>query len=411
VISASFGAGHDGAARELVREFSAAGYTVTCHDFLDLVWGPLGRTVRRTYENQLKVAPGSWGWLLGCLTRHGRVNAGVGGFSARAGLRRMRAVLSPDPVAVVSTHPLASQVLGLLRRRGELAAPTFTFLTDMSVHPIWVAPAIDLHLALHDVAAEQARALGATRVQVIRPAVDPSFAQPAQPAERVAVRVRHGLPAEGPIALVVAGSWGVGDVAHTAAEITASGLATAVTLCGRNEELRARIAEAGSGIALGWVTEMPALIHAADVVVQNAGGLTSLEAMSAGVPVVSYRCLPGHGTTNAAALDRAGLAPWVTEPAGLAAALHQALAEGPGPAVAKLFTGPTAGDAVRAVLAARSPATQLVPSPEWAGPAEWAPPVAPAEWAPPVAPAEWAQPVPPAILTGGGDSPLVWTGR
>ena len=393
VISASFGAGHDGAARELVREFSAAGYTVTYHDFLDLVWGPLGRTVRRTYENQLKVAPGSWGWLLGCLTRHGWVNAGIGGFSARAGLRRMRAVLGPDPVAVVSTHPMASQVLGLLRRRGELTAPTFTFLTDMSVHPIWVAPDIDLHLALHEVAAEQARALGAARVQVVRPAVDPSFAQPAGPAERVAARTRYGLPTDGPIALVVAGSWGVGEVAHTAAEITASGLATAVTLCGRNEEMRARIAEAGSGIALGWVTEMPALIRAADVVVQNAGGLTSLEAMNAGVPVISYRCLPGHGTTNAIALDQARLAPWITDPAGLPAALRQALTEGPAPDVAKLFTGPTTGDAVRAVLAARSPAARLVPNPEWAGPAEWAPPI------------------PPSILAGGGDSPLVWTGR
>jgi hypothetical protein len=161
-------------------------------------------------------------------------------------------------------------------------------------------------------------------------------------------------------------------VEQTAAEITASGLATAVTLCGRNEELRARIAEAGSGIALGWVSEMPALVRASDVVVQNAGGLTSLEAMSAGVPVVSYRCLPGHGTTNAAALARARLAPWITEPGGLAGVLHRALTHGPDPAVAKLFTGPTAGDAVRAVLAARSP--RLVPNPDWGAAAGWTAP-------------------------------------
>jgi UDP:flavonoid glycosyltransferase YjiC (YdhE family) len=114
-------------------------------------------------------------------------------------------------------------------------------------------------------------------------------------------------------------------------------------------------------VALGWVTEMPALIGGADVVVQNAGGLTSLEAMSAGVPVLSYRCLPGHGTTNAAALDRARLAPWITERAGLAPALRRALTDGPGPAVARLFGGPTAVDAVRAVLAATT--SSLVPAP------------------------------------------------
>jgi UDP-N-acetylglucosamine:LPS N-acetylglucosamine transferase len=355
VLSASFGAGHDGAARQLVREFSAAGYVVTCHDFLDLIWGPLGRTLRRAYENQLKVAPGSWGWLLDSLDRHHWLNSGACGASARAALRRTRAVLGPGPVAVISTYPLASQVLGLLRRRGELAAPAFTFLTDMSVHPIWVCEGIDLHLALHGVAAEQARTWGAARVEVIRPAVDPAFAAPATVAERAAARIRYGLPVDGPVALVVAGSWGVGEVERTAAEITATGLATAVTLCGRNEELRRRLTEAGSGVALGWVSEMPALVRAADVVVQNAGGLTSLEAMSAGVPVLSYRCLPGHGTTNAAALDRARLAPWIAGPEGLAPALGWALRCGANPAAARLFDGPTALDAVRAVLATTAP--------------------------------------------------------
>jgi UDP-N-acetylglucosamine:LPS N-acetylglucosamine transferase len=356
VISASFGAGHDGAARELVREFALAGYTVTCHDFLDLVWRPFGRTLRGAYESQLKVAPGSWGWLLARVSRHGWLHAGVNGLCARAGLRRVRAVLGPEPAAVISTHPFASQVLGLMRRRGELAAPVFTFLTDMSVHPLWIGDGVDLHLALHEVAAEQARQFGAPRVEVIRPAVDPSFAVPVTAAERADARRRYGLPVEGPVALVVAGSWGVGEVERTAAEITASGLATAVTLCGLNEDLRRRITDAGSGVALGWVSEMPALVRAADVVVQNAGGLTSLEAMSAGVPVVSYRCLPGHGTTNAAALAHAKLAPWVTDPAGLAPALRQALTYGPDKAAARLFDGPAAIDAVRAVLAATGPA-------------------------------------------------------
>jgi UDP-N-acetylglucosamine:LPS N-acetylglucosamine transferase len=359
VISASFGAGHDGAARELVREFALAGYTVTCHDFLDLVWRPFGRTLRRAYESQLKVAPSSWGWLLTKVAQHDWLSAGVNGLCGRAALRRVRAVLGPGPAAVISTHPLASQALGYMRRRGELDAPVFTFLTDMSVHRVWVADGVDLHLALHEVAAGQARGYGAARVEVIRPAVNPSFAVPVTAAERADARRRYGLPVDRPVALVVAGSWGVGEVEHTAAEITASGLATAVTVCGRNEELRRRITDAGSGIALGWVSEMPALVRATDVVVQNAGGLTSLEAMSAGVPVLSYRCLPGHGTTNAAALAHARLAPWITEPAGLVPALRQAIAEGPDKATARLFDGPTAIDAVRALLAASGPSTPV----------------------------------------------------
>ena len=62
------------------------------------------------------------------------------------------------------------------------------------------------------------------------------------------------------------------------------------------------------------------------MVVQNAGGLTSLEAMASGVPVLSYRCLPGHGITNAAALDEAGLAVWIREESRLAPVLAATLA-------------------------------------------------------------------------------------
>jgi UDP-N-acetylglucosamine:LPS N-acetylglucosamine transferase len=332
VISGSMGAGHDGAARELVRELTAAGYRTTFHDFLELLGPGAGRGLRALYAQQLRFAPRSWGWLLANLGRHPVLNSGLAGLFARAAARRMRAVLGPDLSAVVSTYPLASQALGRLRRRGELAVPAVTFLTDLSVHPLWVDAGVDLHLALHEVAADQARARGAGRVEVVRPLVAPAFRAPPPPPAGPVV-------GELPVALVVAGSWGVGDIARTAAEIAATGLATPVTLCGHNEELRRRITSAGTGLALGWVADMPALLRTAGVVVQNAGGLTSLEAMAAGVPVLSYRCLPGHGTTNADALDRAGLAPWVTGPEGLAAGLRAALAGGTRPAVDRLFAG------------------------------------------------------------------------
>jgi hypothetical protein len=60
-------------------------------------------------------------------------------------------------------------------------------------------------------------------------------------------------------------------------------------------------------------------------VVQNAGGLSSLEALSAGIPVVTYRCLPGHGRTNATGLDQAGWVPWIRSRDDLARGLRTAL--------------------------------------------------------------------------------------
>jgi UDP-N-acetylglucosamine:LPS N-acetylglucosamine transferase len=115
-------------------------------------------------------------------------------------------------------------------------------------------------------------------------------------------------------------------------DIVDTGVAVPVALCGTNERLRAQLTRRGFGPALGWVDQMGALLRACDVVVQNAGGLTSLQALAAGVPVVSYRCIAGHGVTNAEALERAGYARWARHRSALGPALAAALA-GPAPAV------------------------------------------------------------------------------
>ena len=54
--------------------------------------------------------------------------------------------------------------------------------------------------------------------------------------------------------------------------------------------------------------------------------MMSLEALAAGVPVVTYRCIAGHGETNASVLDRAGLVPWIRSYAHLGDGIAKAIA-------------------------------------------------------------------------------------
>ena len=84
---------------------------------------------------------------------------------------RSPGIADHDPAAIVSTHPFASQALGELRAQGDLRVPVVTYLTDMSVHRAWVHPAVDVHLALHELPARQAEDLGAQLTRVVRPAV------------------------------------------------------------------------------------------------------------------------------------------------------------------------------------------------------------------------------------------------
>ncbi|WP_326836435.1 glycosyltransferase [Amycolatopsis rhabdoformis] len=322
IVSARIGAGHDGAAKELARYWGKRGSGTEIVDFLDLLPVRLGRLLCSAYHRQLQVAPGSWDWLLGALgsPSPAAVARGVAGLAAA---NLARAIDGTD--LVVSTYPLATLAAGRLKAQGRMSQPLVSYLTDPSVHRLCVSPWADLTVAPNEIAAEQARALGAVRTEVWPPLVAPDFRPVAGGAERARLRLAYGLPADRALALVVSGSWGVGEVERTVADLRADGVAEPVVVCGRNDALRDRLAEAGVRHVFGWVDTMADLMRACDLVVQNAGGLTTSEALATGLPVLTYRCLPGHGRVNSAVLDRAGTVPWVRSPEALAGAVRTAL--------------------------------------------------------------------------------------
>jgi UDP-N-acetylglucosamine:LPS N-acetylglucosamine transferase len=316
IVSARFGAGHDRAAYALANRLG--GHEVEVLDFLDLLPPALGGRLCHLYRRQLQTAPRSWDWTLRALNSPRA--AGLAARAATLACRGLRGALGDRTGLAVSTYPLASHALAHLRGRGELTARLAVYLTDPAVHRVCVAPAADLHIAPNHLAEHQARTFGAPAAAVAAPLVAPAF-RPALAAGRRAAREAFGLPGEERLALVTAGSWGVGQVRRTAHDVARSGVATPVVACGSNTALRDRLRADGLAHVFGWVEDMPGLMRAVDVVVQNAGGLTSSEALAAGLPVLTYRCLPGHGRANAAVLDRLGLARWIRDPGDLAAAL------------------------------------------------------------------------------------------
>jgi UDP-N-acetylglucosamine:LPS N-acetylglucosamine transferase len=311
LVSASIGSGHDRIAAELARRLKGRGFDAECHDFLTTMpWGT-GAFIRGAFRGILRRIP--WGYgILYVAGGRWRAVATLSRVLLRLTHSRLRRLIPPDTVAVVSTFPLASQALGSLRRRGHLTAPLITVLTDFGVHTLWVAPGVDVHIALHEASAAQARRLGADGVVVSGPAVGPAFRRDPSWTKTEA-RQRFGLPESGRLALLVTGSWGVGEVRAAAAEIARTGTG-AVVACGHNPALSRRLNRDGVGHILDWVDDMPALMQAVDVLVENAGGLSSLEAMALGLPLVSYRPIPGHGRANIATMAAAGVTRWVRRP-------------------------------------------------------------------------------------------------
>ena len=125
--------------------------------------------------------------------------------------------------------------------------------------------------------------------------------------DRAAVRRAVGLAPDDRAVLVVAGSWGIGDVLASVEAIGGSGEFHPITVCGTDERLQAELESCGFGTVIGWTDEMPALMTAADALVENAGGLTCMEAFAVGLPVITYLPIAGHGKDNAEMMARSGV--------------------------------------------------------------------------------------------------------
>ena len=307
IFSARMGAGHDGAAKELARRARERGHGARVVDFLNAFPRPLATAWERFYVTQLRRWPESYESSYQLFYRYPSLWAPFVRFErALAGRRSLDWIGTNAPDVIVSTYSFATLVIGRLREEGRIDVPTVAYVTDFGVHPRTVHPAVDLHLAMHPVAAQDTRRYVPGRVEAPGPAVSPAYQ--SQLLSREQARDKLGFLRDECIVLVVCGSWGIGaNLPAVVDTLTRDGRFHVVVACGNDQKLKARLDATASGTVLGWTDLMPLYMAAADVVVENAGGLSSLEAFAAGVPVVSFEPIPGHGRDNVRTMVRAGV--------------------------------------------------------------------------------------------------------
>ncbi len=241
----------------------------------------------------------------------------------------MRLIRAHDPDLILSTYPGVTAVLGELRRKGRLDVPCYSSITDLAGLRFWAHPGIDLHFVTHpESIPEVERIAGAGSVRWAKPPTSPAF---LAARSRGDARRALGLPAQGQVIAVSGGGWGVGDLAGATRAALAVPDATVLCLCGRNDKLRAKVAKRFGAEPrlklMGFTDRMGDVLAAADVLVHSSAGLTVLEAIIRGCPVISYGFGVGHVRATNAALKRFGLAQVARAARDLGPAIERALAE------------------------------------------------------------------------------------
>lgn len=219
------------------------------------------------------------------------------------GLLRLFTAIQPD--VVVSIHPLINFVTIRALRQLGLPIPFITVVTDLvSLHFSWFAPGADAYI----VPTEQARQLylkrklDPKRVHMLGMPIDPKYTLEVEP--KAELRRRFNLLNDVPVVLLVGGGDGAGGLHAAVRAISQAHLPVQLlVVTGRNKKLYAQLQRTRDRLhvparILGFVNNMPELMHASDVIVTKAGPGTICEALACDLPIILSGYVPGQEEGN-----------------------------------------------------------------------------------------------------------------
>jgi len=249
---------------------------------------------------------GKLSWRIGYRLSDGRLQARLIGrlLSATSGRGLRRLLLNPIPWdAIVCVHPLLS-IPAMRILNGQPRRPAFiTVVTDLvSTHALWYEPSVDRVLVPTTPAAEYALQLGLRpdQVRVTGLPVTPQFA--ASLIDKATARARLGWHPDRPALLLIGGGAGMGPLYRISRAIDALQLPCQLAIvAGHNAPLKAQLDRQSWNQpthVYPFVTNMPELMAAADVLISKAGPATISEACMAGLPMILSDAIPGQEDGN-----------------------------------------------------------------------------------------------------------------
>lgn len=229
--------------------------------------------------------------------------------------RFVRRVLAERPDVVLATHFFSADVLAAARRAGSLPCRLIVVITDLFPHRLWLVPEADAVVVGSPETDTLCRSRGIApdRLHQLGIPIAEGF---RRLEDRAGLRQSLGLDPSRRTLLVASGGKGFGPVERLVHQVRRletirPNALQMLVVCGDNPPLVRRIQRACRGSRMpvqvfGFVETMHELMQASDVLVTKAGGLTVMEALAVGLPMVLCGTIPGQERFNADYVVRHG---------------------------------------------------------------------------------------------------------
>jgi processive 1,2-diacylglycerol beta-glucosyltransferase len=301
ILTASFGEGHNSAARGIrdgLARVAPEGTEVELRDLFAEAYGPVNELVRKGYLAMVNFAPGAWGTVYRWLDRKKDFDAQFARFS------RLEDHFSAlferfQPDVMVCTFPgypnLLRQIQGRSAERFRLCKSVVVITDSITINAVWYRCAADYFLVANEQSACVLRAaeIAAEKIKVFGFPVSPKFADsagsnrvlPPSDSERRVLYMIH------------AATRGAPELAQRLSDL---GVDLTVTI-GRADTLMPEIEAAAGDKAkiIGWTDELPRILHESHLLIGKAGGATVQETIAAGCPMIINYVVAGQEEGNA----------------------------------------------------------------------------------------------------------------
>ncbi|WP_424768699.1 MGDG synthase family glycosyltransferase [Paenibacillus sp. sgz302251] len=314
IVYASYGEGHLQVARAIRNALEAHGNQRTV--MVDLMaeshpW--LNKATKLFYLSSYTHMPALYGWMYD-FTRPMRHDSLFGSLLHSFGRSKIKRIVAAEqPDAVVHTFP--SFALPELTMHKSCHPPSYAVITDFDLHRRWVHPGIErYYVATEDLGRELSQlGIPGSAIQVSGIPLKKGFHTTAASAE---LYKYYQLQPDIPVVLLMAGAQGVmPDVAQICCQLLNHSQLQLALVCGHNlqlkEAIEAQFCTHTSFHRLhvyGFVEQIHELMSLSDCLITKPGGVTLSEAIAAGLPIFTYRPVPGQEKRNALYLASKGAA-------------------------------------------------------------------------------------------------------
>lgn len=307
ILSCGTGGGHNAAGQAVFEELKRRGHHAEMFDPYTLVGNRLSRMIANVYIRMVQKAPHMFGFLYraGNIYRKLPFRSPVY-FCNKKPAEKLEQYLSEHHTdLIVMPHLFPAEIMTCLKNKGVLLPRTIFVATDYTCIPFTEETDCDYYIVPHEdlIPEFAARGIAPEKLKPFGIPVNRAFDRKYQ---KNWLKRKLGLIPDKKYLLIVGGSVGAGHLSRTVeALLWCIGKREdygVIVICGNNKKLFRKINRRYKNqypvVVLNSTNRMADYMKACELVFSKPGGLSSTEAVTAGVPLVHIVPIPGCETKN-----------------------------------------------------------------------------------------------------------------